>query len=83
MLVVYMYVQLYFYCSEKVYKMYPDLWRPQFSTSNHTEKMEYTILTEPEEEVIIRKYINIEKKIKPKSDCAIGVGYTTCIDIGF
>ena len=41
------------------------------------------ILTEQEEEVVIRKYSNIEQEIKPRDDCAIGVGYTTCVDINF
>ena len=40
-------------------------------------------LTEPEETVIIQKYSELEKTIKTSTDCAIGAGYTTCIDMGF
>lgn len=45
--------------------------------------MEKFVLTEAEEEVVIRRYGKLEQDIKPKDDCAIGVGYTTCTDIGF
>lgn len=32
---------------------------------------------------MIEKYGKLEKSIRAKEDCAIGVGYTTCVDTGF
>jgi len=40
-------------------------------------------LSEEEEKRVIIEYSRIEKEIKVKKDCAIGVGYTTCMDINF
>jgi hypothetical protein len=40
-------------------------------------------LSEEEEQEVIQNYSNIEKSIKVKDDCAIGVGYNTCMDINF
>ena len=41
------------------------------------------MLSEQEENDLIRKYGEKEYSIKSTDDCAIGVGYTTCMDIGF
>jgi hypothetical protein len=42
------------------------------------------VLTEEEEAKLIREYSRIESQIKVNSKhCAIGVGYTTCMDIIF
>lgn len=41
------------------------------------------ILTENEETLVISKYANIEKNITSRPDCTIGVGYTSCVDVGF
>lgn len=40
-------------------------------------------MSEYEETELIRKYGEREHSIKSTEDCAIGVGYTTCMDIGF
>ena len=45
--------------------------------------MEKIVLTEQEENDLIREYGELEYNIKASDDCAIGVGYTTCMDIGF
>jgi hypothetical protein len=42
------------------------------------------VLTEEEEAKMIKEYSRIERQIKVNSEkCAIGVGYTTCMDINF
>ncbi len=41
------------------------------------------LLSESEKNRVITEYSRIEKEIKVKHDCAIGVGYTTCMDINF
>lgn len=41
------------------------------------------VLTEAEERKVIRRYAQMEHSIKPSDKCSIGVGYTTCMDIGF
>ena len=41
------------------------------------------VLTEREETLIINHYAALERAIKPHPDCAIGVGYTTCVDVNF
>lgn len=40
-------------------------------------------MTEQEENDLIREYGELEYNIRASDDCAIGVGYTTCMDIGF
>jgi hypothetical protein len=41
------------------------------------------VLSEEEQIKLIKKYAHKEMSITPKSDCAIGVGYTNCEDVGF
>jgi hypothetical protein len=42
------------------------------------------VLTEDEEAALIREYSRRERDIKVnKSECAVGAGYTTCLDIIF
>ena len=41
------------------------------------------VLTEAEERKVIRRYAQMEHSINPSEKCSIGVGYTTCMDIGF
>ena len=41
------------------------------------------VLSETEEEALIKDYSAIERRIKVAPGCSIGVGYTTCKDIGF
>ncbi len=41
------------------------------------------VLSETEEEALIKDYSARERKIKVAQGCSIGVGYTTCKDIGF
>jgi hypothetical protein len=41
------------------------------------------ILSEEEEGHLIKRYAQMEKQITTLPDCAIGVGYNTCVDIGF
>ena len=51
---------------------------------SYQEYFDKIVLTEEEEANLIREYSRIERLIKVNSsDCAIGVGYTTCIDINF
>jgi hypothetical protein len=40
-------------------------------------------LTEDEEAQVIIEYSRIERGIKVPSGCAIGAGYTTCMDVNF
>lgn len=40
-------------------------------------------MTEEEEAILIGEYSRMEKAIKVKPGCAIGAGYTTCMDINF
>lgn len=41
------------------------------------------VLTEEEEADLIKEYSRMERKITVKPGCAIGAGYTTCMDIIF
>jgi hypothetical protein len=41
------------------------------------------VLTEDDESHLIHKYAEMEQSIKVKEGCAIGAGYTTCMDINF
>lgn len=41
------------------------------------------VLSEAEESKVIRRYAQLEHAIKPADKCSIGVGYNTCMDIGF
>ena len=41
------------------------------------------MLTKAEEAALIREYSRIEREIKVAPGCAIGAGYTTCVDIIF
>lgn len=41
------------------------------------------VLTKSEEASLIMSYARREKDIKVQDGCSIGVGYTTCMDIGF
>jgi hypothetical protein len=51
---------------------------------NYQEYYDKIVLTEEEEAKMIKEYSRIERQIKVNSeDCAIGVGYTTCMDINF
>lgn len=49
----------------------------------YQEYYDKVVLTEEEEDSLIREYSRIDREIKVKPDCAIGVGYTTCMDINF
>lgn len=49
----------------------------------YQEYYDKIVLTEDEEGQVIREYSRKERAIKVKSGCAIGAGYTTCMDIGF
>ena len=40
-------------------------------------------LTKQEKEDILRSYDQVDREIKPKDDCLIGLGYNVCEDIGF
>ena len=40
-------------------------------------------MTESESQEVIKRYAKEEKQIEAKPDCAIGVGYTTCMDVNF
>lgn len=44
---------------------------------------ELIVLTDEEENDLIRAYGEMEYAIQADQSCAIGVGYTTCMDIGF
>lgn len=51
---------------------------------NYQEYFDKIVLTEAEEAKLIREYSRMERLIKVNStECAIGVGYTTCMDINF
>ena len=51
---------------------------------SYQEYFDKIVLTEEEEAELIREYSRIERQIKVNSaECAIGAGYTTCMDINF
>ncbi len=51
---------------------------------SYQEYFDKIVLTEEEEAKLIREYSRTERLIKVNSsECAIGVGYTTCMDINF
>ena len=56
---------------------------PESRTLNDHEYIDRIDLTEVEKAEVIRHYSIIEKHIKVKDGCAIGAGYTTCMDVGF
>lgn len=41
------------------------------------------MLSEEEQITLIKKYAALDMTVSPKADCAIGVGYNTCKDVGF
>lgn len=40
-------------------------------------------MSRDEQTDVIKKYAKLDSEIKTKESCNIGVGYTTCQDIGF
>lgn len=52
-------------------------------TESYSDYFDKIVLSEEEEARVITEYSRIEKEINVKTDCAIGVGYTTCMDINF
>lgn len=48
-----------------------------------SDLVDKVVLSKSEEAAVIMSYARREREIKVQDNCAIGVGYTTCMDIGF
>ena len=88
-ILVYLGVQLYIGQAQNNYNLACTLNNLRLSKSSlsnnnfYGSESERILLSEEEENNLIRKYGEKEYSIKSSEDCAIGVGYTTCMDIGF